>query len=328
MMRNTKEPCYGLGLSASTAQGVRGMLAGMFNFAVYEKLILDNPVKNTILPPAPLSSINPLTIEEAWAFISVKDQYWYGDTFSFALQTGMRPEEYMALMEEDIDFKAGEIRIERACKWVDGVFTGFGPVKTRRSNRVIEMAPEMAEFLKKHLEKQKQRIQDRIGAGSSYGEPEVLRWIKEYRYKQRHKYTRTNLVFPARDGSVPTPGNLRLAFKRMLRRAGFTGSRLEVRLYDLRHTHATILLTLGFPDHEVAERMGHTVNTLNNIYAHKYKSRGRKASALFISLIPLAVANSAPLSDVQALITSLVDKMRQDLEEDLGGLLSKIVSNA
>lgn len=323
MAKKNDDIRYGLGLAVNTVIGVRASLGAAFNFAVDEKLISENPVKKTSLPPPSLSSVNPLTIEEAWAFVSVKDHFWYGDAFSFDLQTGLRPKELEALIEDDIDFDKGEVRIERACKWVCGVFTGFGPVKTRRSERIIQIAPDVSEFLQIHLEKQKKHIKERMDAGLPYGEPKVQEWINKYRPKQRHKYTKTNLIFPSRAGTVPTLVLLRTSFKRMLRRAGFVGDRLEVRLYDLRHTHATILLTLDYPDHEVAARMGHPPGMLNNIYAHQYKSTQRKASVLFANLIPLNTSGLVRPTEIQERITLLVAQAQRELEEALSKLLNK-----
>lgn len=316
-----KKNRYGLGLGVNTVRTIRKGMSAAFNFAVDQDLILKNPVKKTVIPPPPLPDINPLTIEEAWAFVSVKDLFWYGDAFAFQLQTGLRPEELMALIEDDIDFNKEELRIERACKWVQGGFTGFGELKTRRSYRVIKLAHEHLEFLKTHLENQKQHIGERTNAGLAYGEPKLLEWIRKERPKQRHKYTRTNLIFPSQTGKVPRSAVIRKSFKCMLRRAGFTGSRLEVRMYDLRHTHATILLTLGFPDHEVALRMGHTPDELNNTYAHEYKGVQRRASSMFLSLIPLNTFGSTPPSQIQQFVTELMDKLNKDLEERLKNFL-------
>lgn len=321
MTGTNKKANYGLGLGVNTVKAIRDGMNAAFNFAVDQELILKNPVKKTELPLPPLPDVNPLTIEEAWSFVSVKDLYWYGDAFSFQLQTGLRPEELIALIEDDIDFEKGELRIERACKWVKGGFTGFGKLKTRRSYRVIKLAPEHLEFLKTRLEKQKRHIRERTNAELAYGEPKLLEWILKEKPKQQHKYTRTNLIFSSQAGNVPSYNVIRQSFKRMLRRAGFVGSRLEVCMYDLRHTHATILLTLGFPDHEVALRMGHTVAELNNTYAHEYKGIQRQASSMFLSLIPLNTLGLTPPSEIQHLVTKLMDKVNKDLEEGLKNFL-------
>lgn len=322
MIEIKEEPRHGLGLAVNTVRKVREVLRATFNFAVDEKLLLESPVIKTIVPPPPLSSANPLTIEEAWAFVSVKDLFWYGDAFTFGLQTGLRPEELMSLIWDDIDFDEGTIRIERACKWIEGKFTGFGPVKTRRSERVIELSPEHIEFLKALHEKQQHHIKARTQKRLSYGEPKVLEWTQIARSSQQHQYKHCDLIFPSQCGNVPSLTGVRRSFKDILRRAGLTGARLKVRLYDLRHTHATILLTMGFPAHEVAHRMGHSVNTLNNNYAHQLKGRQRKASSLFVKLIPLTTAGSIQPAEIQERVKQLVEKSTQELEEALNKLLN------
>jgi integrase len=317
MARAKEEGRYGLGLAVNTVALIRAALNAAFNFAIDEKLLMENPVKKTVIPPAPLSAVNPMTVEEAWTFLSVKDKSWYGDACTFGLQTGERPSEYMAAIWDDVDFDNGEIRIERACKWIDGVFDGFGPLKSRRSARTIELAPEHIEFLKARLEKQNHYIKEVTKRGLTYGEPKVLEWIQRERAKQQHTYKNTNLIFPDRRGRVPKLNTLRRSFKSMLRRAGLSGPRLGLRLYDLRHTHATILLTLGFPDHEVAKRLGNTVAILNNIYAHQYPGRQRKASTLFAKLIPLNVLDSAQPADITERAKQLVEQSTQEFKEAL-----------
>jgi integrase len=43
----------------------------------------------------------------------------------------------------------------------------------------------------------------------------------------------------------------------------------DIRLYDLRHTHASILLALGTQPHVVAKRLGHASPMMTlNVYAH------------------------------------------------------------
>src|SRR5207237_5915364 len=75
----------GKGLAPSTVKGVRKLLKAVFNYAINRQLITDNPAHNTKLPPAPASSGSSFTIEEAYAFISVKDDFWFGNAFVLQL---------------------------------------------------------------------------------------------------------------------------------------------------------------------------------------------------------------------------------------------------
>lgn len=323
MPKKNDEVDYGLGLGVHTVRRVRDCLGALFNFAVDIQLTPSSPVRKTRVPPAPRSTVNPLTFEEAWAFTSVKDRVWYGNAHVFDLHTGLRPQELMALIEDDIDFGTGKLRIERACKWLGGRFVGFGPVKTRASERVIELAPEHLEFLRTHLEKLKGHAEERSKDDRWCGEPKVEEWLQRYRYRQRHLYKNTNLIFPSRRGNVPHIIAPRKSFQAMLRYMGLAGGRLKVRWYDLRHTHATLLLTLGVPDHEVAARLGHSVKTLNETYAHVLPERQRLASSFFVSLLPLHTSGSLARTDVRQHFRQFLDRLNSNLESNLLSLLKE-----
>lgn len=258
----------GKGLAPSTVRNVRKVLAAAFNYAVSQKLTAGNPVHKTKLPPAAATTANSLTFEEAQSFDAVKEKFWYGDAFVFQLHTGLRPQELMALVWEDVDFDKGTLRVERACIWIRGIFKGFGPPKCKRSKRVIGLDPKHLEFLKIQLAKQQKHIEGRTINGGTYGEPKIEEWVMRERPKQSHLYSSARLIFPKPDGGVSNRTALRTDFKGMLKCAGIQSGLTNYRWYDLRHTHATFLLTLRVPIHEVAERLGHSVDMLLNIYAH------------------------------------------------------------
>jgi integrase len=57
----------------------------------------------------------------------------------------------------------------------------------------------------------------------------------------------------------------------------------EIRLHDLRHSHATILLLLlGVPVHVVSQRLGHASPVVTmTVYAHVLPGSQREAASLF-----------------------------------------------
>jgi integrase len=64
-----------------------------------------------------------------------------------------------------------------------------------------------------------------------------------------------------------------------------------IRLHDLRHTHATILLSAREPVHVVSRRLGHaSPNVTMAVYAHVLPGSQREAANLFASLIAGAQA--------------------------------------
>jgi integrase len=317
MMPDGKRPNHGLGLAAGTVRMVRGNLAAVFNYARRNKLIEDNPVSDSIPPRKPPSRGSSLTVEEAWAFVSVSDRSWYGSAFTFNLQTGLRPGELMGLIWDDIDWAGKALRIERDCIWDTDGSRGLGRVKRPRSERVIELSDEHILFLEEYRERLKRHEARKKKIGGWRGEPEVSKWLTSERPRLSHRYGDQELVFPSTAGELPHKYSPHWAFKFLLSVAGLTGDRLKVRWYDLRHTHATILLTLGVPRHEVAERLGHTVKVLDNIYSHTLPGRQRMASSLFLSLIPTRV--TAPVSHAEILkhVKHTAASYREEMESSL-----------
>lgn len=60
-----------------------------------------------------------------------------------------------------------------------------------------------------------------------------------------------------------------------------------IRIHDLRHSHVSLLIDLGFSPHLIAERIGDTVQMVNNIYGHLYPSRrGEVADRLNDIIVP------------------------------------------
>jgi integrase len=72
-------------------------------------------------------------------------------------------------------------------------------------------------------------------------------------------------VFCAGEGKPINPNNLYRNFAAIVDRAGVP----TIRLHDLRHTHATVLLSAGTPIKAVSERLGHAKTSITlDTYAH------------------------------------------------------------
>ncbi|HEY8742321.1 MAG TPA: tyrosine-type recombinase/integrase, partial [Chloroflexota bacterium] len=75
-----------------------------------------------------------------------------------------------------------------------------------------------------------------------------------------------DLVFSTHLGTALLPRNVHRSFKVALTRAGLP---LTVRLHDLRHAAATMLLQAGVHPKVVSERLGHSTITLTlDTYSH------------------------------------------------------------
>jgi integrase len=303
----------GRGLSPNTVRKLKKVLSGAFSFAVKKKFIVENPISGVELPPIRKSVADSMSIEEAITFSSVKDNFWFGNAFVFQLHTGLRPQELMALFWEDIDFEQGTVRIERACKWINGSFKRFGKTKNERGDRTIGLAPEQLDLLRAHRENQQKIIEECKTRGQCYGEPKIEEWVMSERPKQAHLYAEARLIFPMLTGRVPSPSPPFKEIKAMLRCAGITHGQTNYRWYDLRHTHATLLLSSGEPVHEVADRMGHSRIMLLSKYAHSLKSRLSSGAAVFAKLVPIKSTGSDPSSSEQ---DSQQKTMKKDTETE------------
>ena len=81
-------------------------------------------------------------------------------------------------------------------------------------------------------------------------------------------------VFTDGDGQPIHPHALSQTFERIARRAGVP----VIRLHDLRHTHATLLLKAGVPVKVVSERLGHA-NVAFTIQTYQHVLPGMQADA-------------------------------------------------
>jgi integrase len=164
--------------------------------------------------------------------------------FSFALATGMRPQEYCGLQWKDIDFERGTATVQRAVVWHgSGGGWHFSQPKTPKSRRTIPLPGSVIGELKKHKINQ-----------------------NENRLKFGAVWNNFDLVFPSEIGTPLDISNITRHFKRALCKAGIRSS---TRLYDLRHTTATLLLQAGINPKVVSERLGHAGITLTlDVYSH------------------------------------------------------------
>lgn len=61
----------------------------------------------------------------------------------------------------------------------------------------------------------------------------------------------------------------------------------RIRIHDLRHSHVSLLIELGFSPHLIAERIGDTVQMVNDTYGHLYPSKhGEVADKLNQLIVP------------------------------------------
>ncbi len=91
-----------------------------------------------------------------------------------------------------------------------------------------------------------------------------------------------DLVFPSEMGELRSPSSVSVAFRRAAAKAGVP----PIRLHDVRHTHATLLLRAGVNPKVVSERLGHSsVAFTLDTYAHVIPGMQSEAAELLASRV-------------------------------------------
>ncbi|MBA3356441.1 MAG: site-specific integrase [Pyrinomonadaceae bacterium] len=241
-------------LSPRTVRYTHAILSSALKQAVRWNMLARNPCEAVELPRMERKEMQALSPEEAGRFLANAKEDEYGALFAFALASGMRPEEYLALKWSDVDLEARSATVSRTLVWRKGGGWFFGEPKTTRSRRTVPFPEPIAKALKTHKLKQ---AETKLRLGASYA-PE-------------------SLVFCTSEGKPLNLRNLtQRHFKPILKHAELPES---FRLYDLRHTCATLLLGANEHPKIVSERLGHASITLTlDTYSHVLPSMQQGAS--------------------------------------------------
>lgn len=218
-------------------------------------MLARNPCQFVELPRQARREMKALSPKEAMQFLSAAASDRWAALFALALATGMRPEEYLALQWKDVDLEKGIATVQRALVWQrkGGGWTFTAP-KTARSRRSIPLPASVVKALTVHRRKQ---AEERLKAGAAYQS--------------------NDLVFASREGTPIMMRNLlRRHFKPLLKEAKLPAT---LRLYDLRHSCATLLLSANEHPKVVSERLGHASVTLTlDTYSHVLPTMQEAAS--------------------------------------------------
>jgi integrase len=155
---------------------------------------------------------------------AAKDDRLYA-LYVVAVTAGLRPGEMLALRWSDVDLETGTLRINRALSDSE-----FAAPKTPRSRRKIELSNTARVALRAHRKRQLEERMQKAGLWEDHG-----------------------LVFPSAVGTPLSHRNVVRSFKALLKRAGLP---VGTRLYDLRHTCATLLLNSNVHPKYVQELLG------------------------------------------------------------------------
>lgn len=229
------------GLSPRTVRYIHTTLHKALEAAVMDGLIPRN-VASTVKAPCPRGpEIRPLSQEQARKFLEVAREDRFYALYVLALHCGLREGELLGLKWEDVDLEGGTLQVRRT---LSETRTGHKfELPKNGKGRSIKLSRRAVEALRSHRRRQNE---ERLRVGSLWQD--------------------NDLVFPTTTGTTMRATNLLgRHFKPLLEKAGLPA----VRLHDLRHTCATILLVAGKHPKYVQELLGHaSISITLDIYSH------------------------------------------------------------
>lgn len=229
-----------LAVSNKTVNNILACGRVVFDLALVDKVITDNPARAVEFLEVQTSDPDPFAVAEIEQLLpSLRDRYGpeVADYYEFAFFSGLRPNEQIELHWGDVDLQARQARISRGR--VENVARG---TKTY-AERFLELHSRAQAV----LERQKARTY--LAGGHVFLNPHTGKpWLDE---RSQGRFLRTVLKASGMRYRVP---------------------------YQARHTYATILLMAGANPAWAAGQLGHSVETFLRIYARwiRGNDRGRE----------------------------------------------------
>jgi len=203
--------------------------------------LLSRNVADAATPPKRTRpEIKSLDTQQLGRLLRASDSTRLAAPIFVALTTGVRRGELLALRWSDLDLDSATLSVRRSLE----VTRSGVRIKLPKSgrSRAIKLAATTIEILRKHRVAQHA---ERLQIGPAYGD--------------------LDLIFPREDGSIWHPDAFGYRFGSLVKAAGIG----HVRLHDLRHCCASLMLKSGVHAKVVSERLGHsTISITLDLYSH------------------------------------------------------------
>ncbi|WP_079475581.1 tyrosine-type recombinase/integrase [Marinococcus halophilus] len=243
------------GLSGTTVNKVHGLLRKALDDAYKKNYVIDNVALKVDPPKRSDKEMAYWTKEESRLFLdAIADDSHYL-FFFLALATGMRPGEILGLKWEDVDTEEQQLYVRRTLTRD----MELKAPKTKTSQRVISLDEHTMSALKKHGLQQ-----------------------KEMKMRNKKIYTEQGLIFATSNGTPISHRNILRTWYRRTKPLFESEAVRPIRMYDLRHTHASLLLKANVHPKIVSERLGHSsVRMTLDTYSHVIPSLQKEVAEKF-----------------------------------------------
>lgn len=335
-MRKKINPNTGNPLTETQIHHVHALIKAIFNYTLFKKWLIINPVMFVKNPPKSDTKEreyydyneqqealglldkhiidNGLTKEKAdLRFIRFKT------AITILFNTGFRRGELIGLKWKDINFKTKTFKVRREI--VTESVTNFKP------EDIIEILGKS--IVCKDLKTDKSR---RNVTAPQY----CFDLLDEYRKEQRklgYECNDDDYIFTKLNGSygVYNPNDLTKDWGEFVKRFELK----DITIHDIRHSHATYLLSMGVPIQDVSRRLGHSESaTTLKIYTHSNLAQDKKITLLmeetfykdYNSNKDLVYDNEKTKKDFDVIIKILTDNYTDNDFEDICNLLEYITN--
>jgi integrase len=230
------------GRSPRTALHVHRVLKEALGHGVKWQLAARNPADAVEAPRPDRYEIRVPLPDEIRRLLAAADETPYGILIYTAATTGMRLGELLGLRWRDVDLGSAVLSVVQTAQYANGTIIFRAP-KTAKGRRSVALSGSTVEKLRAHRQRQ---LEQRLALGPAY--------------------KNQGLVFAGASGEALSPnGGLRSTWARLTAAVGLSG----LRIHDLRHAHASLMLAQGTHPKVVSERLGHaTIGITLDIYSH------------------------------------------------------------
>lgn len=260
-------------LSERTILHHHRLISSILTSAVQWGFLLNNPASRVKAPKAEKKEARHFDIGQTEYILSLIDSepIKYKTMITNAIYGGMREGELGALTWDDIDFDNYIIDIDKSIQYLKGKGIFVKSTKTE-DTRKISVPKSVITLLKEYKVWQNG---EKAKLGDLWQEQDM------------------DFIFTARDGKPMFPSTISKWFLKFIRKHNdkvMNDDNIkkedkelylldEVNFHGLRHTSATILISLGVPITTVSERLGHKrVSTTTDIYSHSLKTADKAAA--------------------------------------------------
>jgi integrase len=228
------------GLSAQTLHHMHTILKQALKQACVWRVIIHNPAALVRPPKLERSEMHTIDTNQTAAMIEAARGTPLFIPILLGVLCGLRRGEVVALRWRSVDLEKGQLSV------VSSTEQGRGGVREKETKsgrgRLVALPAMLVTELKRH------RMQQ-----------------AEWLLKLGVRLTDDHHVFTKEDGESIWPSSLTRAFRTFMRRHKLP----QIRLHDLRHSHATHLLAAGVHPKIAQERLGHSsISITLDLYSH------------------------------------------------------------